>query len=80
MVTQVQLLALTMGSSERLEDVEKICIKCGRKNSDHPATGRFNTIVLYGPECAWNPDDEFRDFVMNSLKSSGYNLHDFGYD
>ena len=69
-----------MVSNERLEDVEKKCIKCGRKNSEHPATGRFNTIVLYGPECAWNPDDEFRDFVMNSLKSSGYNLHDFGYD
>jgi len=80
MLIQVQLLALSVGSSERLEDVEKICSKCRRKNSEHPATGRFHTIVLYGPECAWNPDNEFRDFVRNSLKSSGYNLHDFGYE
>jgi len=27
-------------------------------NAEHPATGRFSTIVLFGDECAWNPDSE----------------------
>jgi len=49
-------------------------------NSEHPATGRFSTVVLFGDECAWNPDKEFRHFVMGTLKSSGYNLQDFGHD
>jgi hypothetical protein len=44
----------------------------------NPSTGRFHTIVLYGPECAWNPDDEVKDFVADTLKYSGYNLENFG--
>ena len=48
--------------------------------SEHPTTGRFNTIVLFGHECAWNPDHEFKGFVRNTLKTSGYDLLDFGYE
>jgi hypothetical protein len=33
---------------------------------------------LYGRECAWNPDSEFKDFVAKTLKISGYELSDFG--
>ncbi|HEY7110562.1 MAG TPA: hypothetical protein VH415_14150 [Nitrososphaeraceae archaeon] len=58
--------------------IEELCTKCKRKISEHPSTGRFHTIVLYGPECAWNPDDEVKDFVADTLKYSGYNLENFG--
>lgn len=70
----------SMTTVERAEDFENICGKCGRMNSEHPATGRFSTVVLFGDECAWNPDKEFRHFVMGTLKSSGYNLQDFGHE
>ncbi len=63
-----------------LENIENMCIKCKRKIAEHPATGRFNTIVLYGPECAWDPDNEWREYVVNLLKISGYNIEDFGYN
>ena len=63
-----------------LENIGNMCIKCKRKISEHPATGRFNTIVLYGPECAWDPDNEWREYVVNLLKISGYNIEDFGYN
>jgi len=71
---------MLMKSAQREEDFENICNKCGRKNTEHPSTGRFGTIVLFGHECAWNPDDEFRYFVMETLKGSGYDLQDFGYE
>jgi hypothetical protein len=58
--------------------IEELCTKCKRKISEHPSTGRFHTIVLYGPECAWDPDDEVKDFVADVLKYSGYNLENFG--
>ena len=66
--------------NERMTDLENICIKCGKLYSDHPTTGRFNTVILFGNECAWNPDDEFEGFVKNTLKTSGYDLLDFGYE
>ena len=49
--------------NERVNDLENICIKCGKMISEHPTTGRFNTVVLFGNECAWNPDNEFKGFV-----------------
>jgi hypothetical protein len=36
----------------RTEDFENICSKCAKLNAEHPATGRFSTIVLFGDECA----------------------------
>ena len=60
------------------DEIENICYNCGRSNSEHPSTGRFGTVVLVGHECAWNPDDEFKDFVINTLQTSGYDQHDFG--
>ena len=48
--------------------------------SEHPTTGRFNTVILFGHECAWNPDNEFKGFVKNTLKTSGYDLLEFGYE
>jgi hypothetical protein len=65
---------------ERVDDFEKICIKCGKMYSEHPTTGRFNTVILFGNECAWNPDNEFRGFVKSTLRTSGYNLLEFGYE
>ena len=65
--------------NERVKDFENICIKCGKMHSHHPPTGRLNTVILFGHECAWNPDQEFKGFVMNSLKTAGYNLVDYGY-
>jgi len=47
---------------------------------EHPTTGRFNTVILFGRECAWNPDNESKGFVKNTLKTSGYDLLDFGYE
>jgi hypothetical protein len=47
--------------------------------SEHPTTGRFSTVILFGHECAWNPDNEFEGFVKSTLKTSGYDLLDFGY-
>ncbi len=64
---------------ERQGEMENKCIKCGKNYSKHPGTGRFNTVILFDQECAWNPDREFRPFVKGTLKSSGYNLLDFGY-
>ena len=58
--------------------IEEICSKCKRKISEHPSTGRFHTIILYGPECAWDPDDEVKGFVADTLKFSGYDLENFG--
>jgi hypothetical protein len=29
---------------------------------------------------AWNPDNEFKGFVKSTLKTSGYDLVDFGYN
>ena len=49
------------------------------KISDLPRTGRFNTVVLFGHECAWNPDYEFKGFVKNTLRTSGYDLLEFGH-
>ncbi len=66
--------------NERVTDLENTCIKCGKMYSKHPTTGRFNTVILFGPECAWNPDYEFKQFVKSTLKRSGYNLFDFGYE
>ena len=57
---------------------ENICIKYRKIYSEHPTTGRFRTVTLFGPECAWNPDYEFKGFVKNTLKTSGYDLVDFG--
>jgi hypothetical protein len=57
-----------------MEDIEKLCMRCKRKISEQPATGRFHTIILYGPECAWNPDNEVKDFVAQTLEHSGYDL------
>jgi hypothetical protein len=68
-----------LSSNKNSQEIDQICIKCGRAIAYHPTTGRFDTIILYGRECAWNPDKEFRGFVMNTLKSAGYNLEDFGY-
>ena len=68
-------------TNERVNDFENICIKCGKMISEHPTTtGIFNTVILYGHECAWNSDNEFRGFVRNILRTSGYDLLDFGYD
>ena len=66
--------------SDRVTSLENICIKCGKMYSEHPKTGRFNTVFLFGHECAWNPDHEFKGFVRNTLKTSGYDLLDFGYE
>ena len=62
------------------KDIENKCIKCGKMYSDHPSTGRFNTVILFGNECAWNPDNEFKGFVKSTLKTSGYDLLDYGYE
>jgi hypothetical protein len=64
--------------SNKQEEIENICYKCGRKNIVHPSTGRFGTITLIGHECAWNPDAEFKDYVIKTLQTSGYDLHVFG--
>lgn len=45
-----------------------------------PLDRRLGAVILVGHECAWNHDDEFRPFVINTLKASGYSLQDFGYD
>ena len=66
---------------KRMKDTsENKCIKCGKMYSDHPSTGRFNTVILFGNECAWNPDNEFKGFVKSTLKTSGYDLLDYGYE
>ncbi len=69
----------SMNPNERSTEIDQICIKCGRDVSVHPSTGRFNSIILTGHECAWNPDEEFKNFVVNTLKSSGYDVGDFGH-
>ena len=40
----------------------------------------FIPVILHGRECAWNPDEEFKGFVKNTLKTSGYDLLEFGYN
>ena len=62
-----------MNPSERSEEIDQVCIKCEISIPVHPSTGRFDTVILHGRECAWNPDEEFKNFVVSSLKSSGYN-------
>jgi hypothetical protein len=41
-----------MTALDPTEDFENICGKCGRMNEEHPATGRFITIILFGDKCA----------------------------
>ncbi len=69
-----------MNPNERSEEIDQVCIKCGRSIPVHPSTGRFHTVILHGRECAWNPDEEFKGFVKNTLKTSGYDLLEFGYN
>jgi hypothetical protein len=52
----------------------------GKLYSEHPATGRFGTVILFDHECAWNPDHEFKEFVKRTLQTSGYNLMEFGHE
>jgi hypothetical protein len=66
--------------NDRVTDFENKCIKCSKMYLEHPTTGRFSTVILFGHECAWNPDHEFKGFVRNTLKTSGYNLLEFGYE
>jgi hypothetical protein len=66
--------------SERVTDFENKCINCGKMYSEHPTTGRFSTVILFGHECAWNPDNKFKGFVRNTLKTADYDLLDFGYE
>ena len=73
------LYLLRNDMKEGIKDFENLCIKCGKKYSEHPKTGRFNTVILFGHECTWYPDHEFRGFVKSTLKTSGYDLSDFGY-
>jgi hypothetical protein len=61
-----------------MKDIEKLCMRCKRKISELPATGRFHTIILYGSECAWDPDREVKDFVVRTLEKSGYGSQEFG--
>jgi hypothetical protein len=68
-----------MSASKRSKEIDRVCIKCGRDIAVHPSTGRFHSIVLTGHECAWNPDEEFKNFVLNTLRSSGYDIGDFGH-
>lgn len=60
-----------MAAGEKLEEIHNLCINCGRKISEHPSKGRFHCIILYGRECAWNPEKEFKGFVINTLKNCG---------
>jgi hypothetical protein len=69
----------SMNPNERSEEIDQVCIKCGRGIPVHPSTGRFHTVILHGRECAWNPDEEFKSFVVSTLKSSGYNPEVFGH-
>ena len=69
-----------MNPNERSEEIDQVCIKCERSIPVHPSTGRFHTVILHGRECAWNPDEEFKGFVKNTLKTSGYDLLEFGYN
>ena len=49
--------------------------------SDHPSTGRFNTVILFGNECALESMImKFKGFVRSTLKTSGYDLLDYGYE
>ena len=68
-----------MNPDETPTEIDQVCIKCGRDVAVHPPTGRFHTTVLTGHECAWNPDEEFKDFVVNTLKNSGYDVGEFGH-
>jgi len=72
------LYLLDIVMNEGINDFENICIKCGKMYSEHPTTGRFSTVILFGHECAWNPDNEFKGFVKSTLKTSGYDLLDLG--
>ena len=47
--------------NERVTELENICIKCGKLYSEHPATGRFGTVILFGNECAWNQTMNLKD-------------------
>ena len=71
-ICDVAFIAL-MNPNEISEEIDQIFIKCGKKVLAHPPTGRFHTVILHGRECAWNPDEEFKNFVVSTLKSSGYN-------
>ena len=35
---------------QKVNDFENTCIKCGKMYSEHPTTGRFNTVILFGHE------------------------------
>ena len=67
------------GNRDKEEEIDQLCFKCGRGIRYHPTTGRFHTNVLYNRECAWNPDQEFKSFVVGTLKSSGYDPGEFGH-
>jgi hypothetical protein len=66
-------------TNDEIELVNDLCINCGRSIRFHPSTGRFHTNILHNRECAWNPDHEFKSFVMDTLKISGYDPKEFGH-
>lgn len=66
-------------TSDKSYEIDDLCIKCGRSIGSHPSTGRFHTNILHNRECAWNPDQEFKSFVVDTLKISGYDPEEFGH-
>ena len=66
-----------MKSSQREEDFENTWAKEYRP----PVNWKiWDHSVVCAHQCAWNPDNEFRHFVMETLKGSGYDLQEFGYE
>jgi hypothetical protein len=60
-----------------LKKLINIVSNAGESIRYHPSTGRFHTIILHNRECAWNPDQEFKNFVIDTLKYSGYDPKEF---
>ena len=65
-LSPTNLIGFIMSERIQKNNCENICIKCGKMYSEHPTTGRFRTVILFGHECAWNPDSEFKGFVRNT--------------
>jgi hypothetical protein len=68
-----------VANRDKNDEIHHLCFKCGRQIRFHPSTGRFHTNILHNSECAWNPDQEFRNFVIGTLLSSGYDPKEFGH-
>lgn len=54
-----------------------LCPKCNRPLAEHPWSKTYSAVVLFGAECAFNPDHLVAARVAMILEKDGYDVKEF---